>query len=97
MKSEYPAFERIETAIGDQTKVRHVFLVLHTPGLALIFAIHLFEACMADVFLPGRTVSKAPVAGPKYRSEDAIAGYSRPVAAAFAQSESMALRAALFS
>jgi hypothetical protein len=97
MKAEYAAFERVEAAIGDEAEVRHVFFVFHAPGLVLLFAIHLFEACMADVFFAGRAISKAPMAGAKYRSEDTIAGYIRPGAAAFAQSKSLALRAAFLS
>src|ERR1700688_1381001 len=96
MKPEYLIFKLVEGAFGHEAEIGHVFFVFYPPCLAVFFAADLFEAGLADMFFLGSTISKAPVTGAGNRSEDAIAGYVRPCAAALSQSESAALRAALF-
>jgi hypothetical protein len=64
--------------------------------MAILFAIDLFEASVADVLFARCAISKTFIASPKYRPEDTIAGYILPGAALSAQSESPALRTIFF-
>jgi hypothetical protein len=96
MKPEYPVFEDIERAPCNQAEIRHVFFVFYPPGLTILLAIDMLEACLADMLFLGRTIPEPAVAGTKDRSKDTVTGYLRPCAAALAQSEPAALRAAFF-
>jgi hypothetical protein len=96
MKFEYPMFQRTQIALCHQAKIRHEFFVLHSPVVAMVLPIHLFEACVTDVLFPRCAMSKTRVAGPKYRPEHTIAGCFFIVPAPSTQSESLALRALFF-
>ena len=91
MEAENIVFRGGEGIAADQAEIGDVLLHFAAVGYAVVFAVAELELHAAQGSVLMDAVLKAAVAGAKYGSKDAIAGYL-PAITAGAQSISMAMR-----
>src|ERR1035441_7621281 len=96
MEAENIVLQGAERVAADQTEIGDVLFHFAAVGNAVVLSVAEFELHPAEVPVLADAVSKAPVAGAKYGSKDAITG-NLPVVTARAQSITMAMRAGRLS
>jgi hypothetical protein len=80
VKPEEPVFVLIETAPGNEEEIRHIFLVFHTPGLAVFLTVdYLLYADAGDMLLLLRQVPEFSVARSKNGTKHTTAGHFLPL------------------